>query len=155
MNRHPQEYSNIHILYNEIISEINNNNITCIISFSTAGSHAYSIGSIIQFDSVIIEDPKLYDLNNRYIKAKKTYYKTNKYLNKPITDTKGFIIPSQNQIASGQDEFVIYKIGNDLNIPSLTLTGISDNDNKQEYDNGGVNLSAKNMTDYFFEYFVL
>jgi hypothetical protein len=155
MNRHPQEYSNIHILYNQIIQVITDSNITNIISFSTAGSSKYNVGSVLQFNSAIIENPQLYDLSNNYIRAKNTFVKTTVYLDLPIINTKGFVDPLNQQVASGEDEFVIYKIGNDLNISTLTLTGISDNNNKQEYNGGGGNLAAKNAIDYFFTHFTL
>ena len=137
MSKHPQEYNNLDILFNEIITTIKKYNLQNIISFSTAGSHMYKIGSVLQFTSSIIENPKKYSLNFNYIESNNILMKTNVLVDKPITDTKGFILPSKNQVASGQDEFTIYYISNKLNIPCLTLTGISDNDNIQEYDDGG------------------
>jgi hypothetical protein len=155
MTRHPQQYNNIDILLNEITTVINTYNIKNIISFSTAGSHEYNIGAVLQFTSAIIENPKKYSLDFSYIESNNVFIKTNVLVNKPITDTKGFIVPSKNQVASGQDEFVIYYVSNKMNIPCITLTGISDNDNIQEYDNGGGDDAAKNLINYFFTNFYI
>ena len=158
MSKHPQEYSQINILLNEIISIIKNNNLKSIISFSTGGSQQYAVGSVVQFTSAIIENPEQYSLNFNYIKSNNVLFKTDKYINKPIIDTKGFVSPSKGQIASGEDEFVAYIVSNNMNIPALTLTGISDdgisdNANVKEYDNGGGKLAAINTIDFFFETF--
>lgn len=155
ISKHPQEYSEIDILFNYIINTIKKYNLKNIISFSTAGSHKYNIGSVLQFTSAIIDKPCDYSLNFNYIDSKNILIKTDKIVNNSITDTKGFINPSKHQFASGEDEFVIYYISNKLNIPSLTLTGISDNDNNKEYGNGGGNLAAKNVVTYFFDNFYL
>ena len=69
------------------------------------------------------------------------------------SDTKGFKLYSKGQYASGEDEFVIYLISNKLTIPCITFTGISDNNNRTEYNNGGGNLAAQNAIEYFFANF--
>ena len=153
MSKHPQGYDKLNILINEIINVIKKNKLKSVVSFSTAGSNTYSIGDVIQFNSAIIKNPQQYDLNFNYIKSNNVLYKTNKFTNEPITDTKGFILQSKGQIASGQDEIVVYMVGNKINIPVLTLTGISDENNIQEYNIGGGNLAAQNIIDFFFESF--
>jgi hypothetical protein len=153
MDKHPQEFDNINILIDEIINTINKNNLNKIISFSTAGSQKYNIGSVLQFCSAKIENHNKYSLNFNYVKSNYIFCKTDKFVNEPIIDTKGFINPTINQAASGEDEFLIYIISNKIKIPCLTLTGISDNNNSQQYDNGGGNLAGKNIVDYFFSIF--
>lgn len=153
MSKHPQEYNNLSILINEIITVIKNNNLKSIVSFSTAGSKQYQIGTIVQFGSAIIDDPESYSLQFNKIKPDNILYKTIKYTDESITDTKGFILNSEGQIASGQDEFVVYMVSNQMKIPVLTLTGISDNDNIEEYNNGGGKIASKNIVDFFFNTF--
>jgi len=153
MSKHPQEYNDINVLLNGIISVIHKFNIKNIISFSTAGSNSYKVGSVIQFYSAIIEDPSKYKLNINQVTSKYILEKTNIIVNDPITDTKGFKLVTQGQSASGQDEFVIYLISNKLNIPCITFTGISDNNNVNQYHDGGGNLAAKNAVEYFYTNF--
>ena len=155
MSKHPQEYNNIHILFNEIETVVKNNKIMSIVGFSTAGSYIYTIGQVIQFDSAIIQDPQKYSINYNYIKTNKLLYKTTKFNSEPITNTKGFVLPTSKQYASGEDEFVTYLIGNKMNLPTLTMTGISDNNDKSEYTGGGGNLAAKNIVDYFFDTIII
>lgn len=153
MEKHPQEYSNISILTDSISKLIKQFGNTSLIGISTAGSKKYKIGSVLQFNSAIIQNYHQYELNSNFVEANKILYKTNKFINEPIDDTKGFIKPYKNQYASGQDEFIVYIISNNLNIPSLTLTGISDNDNFKEYENGGGVLAAKNTVEFLFTTF--
>jgi len=144
MNKHPQQFSNISILLNSIYDLINNLGTTSIIGISTAGSTIFNIGDVIQCDSAIIENYKEYSLDYNFIQSNHILFKTSKFVDQPITNTKGFININNNSIAEGQDEFITYIVSNNLNIPCLTLTGISDNDNKNEYSNGGGELAAKN-----------
>lgn len=144
MNKHPQQFSNIFILLNSIYDLINNLETTSLIGISTAGSKIFNIGDVIQCDSAIIENYKEYSLDYNFIQSNHILYKTSKFVDQPITDTKGFINIHNNSIAEGQDEFITYIVSNHLNIPCLTLTGISDNDNKNEYSNGGGEIAAKN-----------
>jgi len=155
MTRHPQQYYDIKILYNEIIKTIKLYNLKNIISFSTAGSKHYKIGSVVQFASAIVQDPHDYDIDANFVKSNYILTKTTKYTDKSITDTKGFKNPSTGQYASGEDEFVIYVLSNKLKIPSITFTGISDNDNSKEYSDGGGDLAAKNAINYFLDNFYL
>lgn len=144
MNKHPQQFSNISILLNSIYDLINNLGTTSIIGISTAGSIVFNIGDVLQFNSAKIINYKDYSLKYNFIESKNILYKTSKFVDQPITNTKGFININNNSIAEGQDEFITYIVSNHLNIPCLTLTGISDNDNKNEYSNGGGEIAAKN-----------
>ena len=155
MSKHPQEFEELNILFDDLINIIKKYSLGNIISFSTAGSHKYKIGSVVQFISANILNPSKYSLDFNYIKSNNILIKTNILENRSITDTKGFIESSKNQFASGQDEFVIFYISNKLNIPCLTITGISDNDNIKQYDEFGGKLAAKNSIDYFFKYFYI
>jgi hypothetical protein len=153
MEKHPQEYSNISILIDSISKLIKQLGNTSLIGISTAGSKKYKIGTVLQFNSAIIQNYHQYELNSNFVQSNKILYKTNKFINEPIDDTKGFVQPYKNQYASGEDEFVVYIISNNLNIPCLTLTGISDNNNFKEYENGGGVLAAKNTVDFLFTTF--
>tara|TARA_B110000285_G_scaffold165073_1_gene184381 strand:- start:1970 stop:2617 length:648 start_codon:yes stop_codon:yes gene_type:complete len=155
MSQHPQEYTNINILFNKIKDVIQKNNISSIISFSTAGSNTYNIGSVLQFHSAIIVDPEKYDLSNNLIKSNNILFETSQFINSPIGNTKGFTRCPKELVACGQDEFVIYELSNQLNMPCLTLTGISDQNSIKQYDDDGGNLAAKNVVNYFFENYKL
>jgi hypothetical protein len=154
MNKHPQEYDDINKLIDEIVTVCKNYNIKNIVSFSTAGSTTYKIGSVLQFDSAMIDHPQKYKLDSDHIKSEYVLVKTDKIVKDPITNTKGFIPEYYYQVASGQDEFVIYIVSNRLKIPCLTLTGISDRNMKTQYDEYG-NLAAKNSIVYFFTLYSL
>jgi hypothetical protein len=108
---------------------------------------------VIQFYSAIIETPLKYKLNVNQVTSKYILEKTNVITNEPITDTKGFTLDCNDQYASGEDEFVIYLISNKLTIPCITFTGISDNNNRNQYHNGGGNLAAQNAIEYFVSNF--
>ena len=155
MNKHPQQFSNISILLNSIYHLINTLGTTSIIGISTAGSTILNIVDVIQSDSAIIENYKEYSLDYNFIKANHTLFKTSKFVNQPITNTKGFININNNSIAEGQDEFITYIVSNHLNIPCLTLTGISDRDNKNEYNSGGGQLAARHAILFLFNTFNL
>ena len=150
MEKHPQEYDNIHILLDGITEIIQELNATSLIGISTAGSKIFRIGSVLQFDSAIIQNFNEYSLNKNFVKCDKTLIKTKNYIDYPIDDTKGFIPPFKNQVAAGEDEFVVFIISNHLKIPSLTLTGISDNYSAKQYDDGGGKISAENTIDFLF-----
>ena len=150
MEKHPQEYDNIHILLDSIIELIQNVNATSIISIATAGSTVFNIGTVLQFNSALIQNFKEYSLKVNYVKGDKLLIKTENYIDTHIDDTKGFIPPLKNQVAAGQDEFVTFIVSNRLQIPSLSLTGISDNNNPKQYIDGGGELSAKNAITFLF-----
>jgi len=155
MERHPQQYTNISILLNTIIILCNKLKINNIIGISTAGSEEYKIGDVLQFNSAYIQNYKEYSLDVDYIEAKDILYKTSNFIDKPINDTKGFIKPKKGESASGEDEFVVYFISNILKIPSLTLTGISDQNNSYQYNNGGGQLAAENTVKFLYNNFNL
>uniref|UniRef100_A0A6C0KRF1 Uncharacterized protein n=1 Tax=viral metagenome TaxID=1070528 RepID=A0A6C0KRF1_9ZZZZ len=155
MKDHPQEYSNISILIDSIDEIIKNLGSTSLIGLSTAGSLLYKIGDVLQFNSAFIQNYQKYSLNNNFIKAKNILYKTSKFTNEIIDDTKGFIEPNNNFKSDGQDEFIVYFLSNEKNIPCLTLTGISDQNNKYEYNNGGGEIAAKNVISFLFNSFNL
>ena len=150
MEKHPQEYDNIHILLDGIIQTIQELNVTSIISIATAGSKHFRIGSVVQFDSAIIQNFNKYELKRNYVKSKNILIKTENYIEFPIDDTKGFIPPLKHPVAAGQDEFISFIVSNRLNIPSLSLTGISDHGIVKQYDNGGGKLAAENTIEFLF-----
>jgi hypothetical protein len=155
MNKHPQQFSNISILLNSIYHLIDTLGTSSIIGISTAGSIIFNIGDVVQFNSATIFNYKEYSLDYNFIEAKNILYKTSKFVLQPITDTKGFINIHNNSIGEGQDEFITYIVSNHLNIPCLTLTGISDNDNKNEYDDGGGHLASQNTILFLYQTFNL
>ena len=155
MNKHPQEYSNISILLDEITKICKYLHVDSLIGISTAGSDHYPVGSVLQFNSAIIENYREYSFDSSYVEGKKILYKTFEFINQPIVNTKGFVSPNNYQIASGQDEFVTYLVSNKLNIFSLTLTGISNNKNSNMYKDGGGKIAAKNIIHFLFSQFIL
>ena len=149
MNRHPQQYTDINKLANEIYSAITELKINGIISFSTAGSNIHSVGKVIQFSSAIIDTPSQYKFNTNFVLNNNILYKSSAFVEPidPITNTKGFNdIPANH---SGQDEFVIYFISNKFNIPAMTLTGITDSGKHSDYSKNGT-IVARNISKYFF-----
>uniref|UniRef100_A0A6C0BBY8 Nucleoside phosphorylase domain-containing protein n=1 Tax=viral metagenome TaxID=1070528 RepID=A0A6C0BBY8_9ZZZZ len=155
MNKHPQEYSNISILLDEITKTCKYLRVDSLIGISTAGSDHYSVGRVLQFNSAIIENYREYSLQSSYVEGKKILYKTSEFISQPIINTKRLISPTNSQVASGEDEFVTYLVSNKLNIFSLTLTGISNNKNLNMYKDGGGKIAAKNIIHFLFSQFIL
>jgi len=155
MNKHPQQYTHISILLNAISELCISLQVTSLIGISTAGSNNYKIGHVLQFNSAVIQNYKKYSLASNYTEGNKILFKSSNFINEPIIDTKGFINPNSYKSAAGEDEFVVYLVSNSLNIPSLTLTGISDHNNNNVYTGGGGQLAAENTIIFLSDNFNL
>ena len=154
MNQHPQEFDEIEHLLEHLSDIIKFNNIKNLLSLSTAGSGYLPIGTVVQFTKATVPDRHLYDYKFHTVKSSNIFYSTDKISTEFITNTKGFVEPlPRNQIANGQDEFVIYHVSNELNIPSLTLTGISDGGDNKSYSEGGGDMASDEMVKYLFDTF--
>jgi hypothetical protein len=153
MTKHPQEYNNIDVLFNEMTSVIKKYNIQSIVSFSTAGSGEYEIGQVVQYYSAYVYDSQKYHMDDSMVVSKNILLKTSVITDSYIIDTKGFIVLKDKHLTTGQDEFAIYVISNKLNVPCLTLTGISDHNNPEQYKNGGGQLAAQKLISYFQDNF--
>jgi len=155
MDKHPQQFNNIRLLIDDLANYIKSYPINKIISFSTAGSKHFPIGSILQFHRALVNEPNSYDIDFNYINSDYIFTKTNKFIDKPIINTKGFKSPHKEDIACGEDEFVIYMLSNKLKIPCLTLTGISDHNSPKIYNDGGGKYAATSIVNYFFNDYYL
>ena len=165
MQLHPKQFNNINdffkMLHDFIKTFKENYHIENLINISTCGTspkNNIKIGSIHQINKCIIFGYPEYKFNTKRIHGNKIYMKTPVYKKNNIVQiTKKFVsknidktIFSKNEIVFyGEDSFIILILGNQLNLKTLCLVGVTDTQSWKQYPIHG-DKTGKQLIKYIF-----
>jgi hypothetical protein len=153
VKKHPF-FQKISVLVNSISSIIEKYRIKSLVNLSSLGSNIYNIGDIFQVNNAFIKNPERFELNFNKITGNKLLLDTTKYSDSPVYITNNYHIHnkfvSENYHLFGEDVFVGLIIANKLNISSLCLVCVTDNNDKKEYYKYALPCNLK-MLRYLFQ----
>jgi hypothetical protein len=155
MTKHPKNYHNINLLVSPLKEIIQHFHLTSIINIGSIGSNIFPVGTIVQTNKVVLQNPLQYSLHKNYIEGNRILMKTDKYTTMPGYISSQFQLPEEitnRYHIFGEDYFVILLVSNELNISNLCLGSVTDivsKDGPKQYTENGQSC-AFNTVKYLF-----